>query len=143
MKYFFLSVLLGLFFGINQSFSQCEDSTINLCKAKLAGYAYAGNCIGILLKGEEKVELHKAFFSGQEYRVVVGCEDFSPRIHFCILDSDQNLIFDNMESNYLDHFDFELDEAMNLIIVLDLDQDENRKIGKESSCVSVLIGVKL
>jgi hypothetical protein len=109
----------------------------------LAAYAYNGNYTSFLLKGEEKVELHKAFFSGQKYRVVVGCQDSLPRVHFCIVDLDKNLIFDNKESDYLDYFDFELEEAMNLIIVLDIEADENHKKNQESSCVSVLFGMKL
>lgn len=113
MKCFLFSILFGLFVNINSSFSQCKDFALTNCKPKLAGYAYNGNYTSFLLKEEEKVELHKAFFSGQKYRVVVGCQDSLPRVHFCIVDLDKNLIFDNKGSDYADYFDFELDEAMN------------------------------
>ncbi|MDM8158201.1 hypothetical protein QUH73_00100 [Labilibaculum sp. K2S] len=143
MKYYLLSALLVFYFSVNLVFSQCRDFAKEHCKPKLENYIHDGNYNGVVLNQDEEVELHKAFFSGQKYRIVVGCEDNMPTIHFKITDSDLNLIFDNEESNYTDFFDFELDEAKTLIISLDFVEEENPGLELENGCVSILFGMKL
>ncbi|MUP38244.1 hypothetical protein [Labilibaculum euxinus] len=143
MKYYLLSVLLAFFFSVNLVFSQCLDFAKEHCKPKLENYIHDGNYNGVVLNKDEEVELHKAFFSGQKYRVVVGCEDEMPTIHFKITDSDLNLIFDNEDSNYTDFFDFELDEAKTLIISLDFVKNEDTESEQKSGCVSILFGLRL
>lgn len=143
MKHFLLTILAIFFIFSNVGFSQCRDFAKTHCKPKLENYVHDGNYNGVVLNHEEEVELHKAFFSGIKYRVVVGAEEDMPIIHFKIIDSDQNLIFDNRESNYVDYFDFELDEAKTLIISLDFVRDEDLGPKLESGCVSILFGMKL
>ncbi|MBN2598658.1 hypothetical protein [Labilibaculum sp.] len=143
MKYYLLSTLFVFFFSGNPVFSQCRDFAKEHCKPKLENYIHDGNYNGVVLNQDEEVELHKVFFSGQKYRIVVGCEDNMPTMHFKITDSDLNLIFDNEESNYSDIFDFELDEAKTLIISLDFVKKEDTESQHESGCVSILFGLKL
>lgn len=143
MKYTFITILLLLFVNINDGFSQCREFAREKCKPKLENYAHDGNINGVVLNVGEQVELHKAFFSGQEYRIVVAAEDFLPRIHFRITDSDLNLIFDNAESNYVDYYNFELDTAKTLIISLDFEEQEFTDANPRSGCVSILFGMKL
>lgn len=143
MKYYLLSTLFVFVASIQVGFSQCRDFAKAHCKPKLGDYVHDGNYNGAFLNQAEEVELHKAFFSGQKYRVVVGAEKHMPIIHFKITDSDQNLIFDNKESNYMDYFDFELDEAKTLIISLDFIKEKNPGLIQESGCVFILFGMKL
>ncbi|PKQ64349.1 hypothetical protein BZG02_05900 [Labilibaculum filiforme] len=143
MKYYLLFPFFALLFSLNFGFSQCRDFAKEQCKPKLAGYLHDGNYNGVVLHQEEEVELHKAFFSGQKYRIVVAGENNLPTIHFRITDSDLNLIFDNEESNFSDYFDFELDEAKTLIISLDFIRKEDAQLQSESGCVSILFGLKL
>jgi len=143
MKHSLLTTLVIFFIFSNVGFSQCRDFAKTRCKPKLENYVHDGNYSGFVLNQEEEVELHKAFFSGQKYRVVVGAEENMPMIHFKIIDSDQNLLFDNQESNYADYFDFELDEAKTLIILLDFVRDEDLGSKLESGCISILFGMKI
>jgi hypothetical protein len=143
MKYYLLSALFVFFVSIHLGFSQCKDFAKEHFKPKLENYIHDGNYNGAYLNQEEEVELHKAFFRGQKYRIVVGGEEHMPIIHFKITDSDQNLIFDNKENNYTDCFDFELDEAKTLIISLDFIKEKNPVLIQESGCVSILFGMKL
>ncbi|BAX78560.1 hypothetical protein [Labilibaculum antarcticum] len=143
MKYYLLSTLFVFVVSIQVGTSQCRDFAKTNCKPKLENYVHDGNYNGVFLNQQEEVELHKAFFTGQEYRIVVGGEEHMPKIHFKITDSDQNLIFDNEESNYIDHFDFELDEAKTLVISLDFIKEEPTGLKLESGCVSILFGMKL
>lgn len=141
MKYYLLPILFVL--SVQVGFSQCREFAKAYCKPKLENYVHDGNYNGVFLNQEEEVELHKAFFSGQKYRIVVAGEESMPIIHFKITDTDQNLIFDNEKSNYTDYFDFELDEAKTLIISLDFVKEENPGLILKSGCVSILFGMKL
>lgn len=143
MKYYLVSTLVVFIVSINVGFSQCRDFAKIHCKAKLENYIHDGNYNGTVLQQGEEVELHKAFFSGQKYRVVVGGENHLPKIHFMIVDSDQNLIFDNKENDYIDYFDFELDEAKTLIVSLNFIEEETPVLELKNGCVSILFGLKL
>ncbi len=143
MKYTIITVLLLLFFNVNKGHAQCRDFAKEICKPKLQNYAHDGNYSGAFLNEDEEVEIHKAFFSGQKYRIVVGKEENLPTIHFQVRDLDNNLLFDNQKIKYVDFFDFKLDTSKTLIISLRFVQKKNPDKELESGCASVLFGIEL
>ena len=143
MRYTIITVLLLMFFSVNNGYSQCRDFAKEICKPKLQNYAHDGNYNGAFLNAEEEVEVHKAFFNGQKYRIVVGKEENLPTIHFQINDTDNNLLFDNQESEYIDFYDFNLETSKTLIISLRFVQNEDTDAELESGCVSILFGIEL
>lgn len=143
MRYTIITVLLFLFFSVNNGYAQCRDFAKEICKPKLQTYAHDGNYNGVFLNQEEEVEVHKAFFSGQKYRIVVGKEAVLPTIHFQVKDTDNNLLFDNQESGYVDFYDFKLETSKTLVISLGFVQNSEPSNELESGCVSILFGIEL
>ncbi|MDE5417149.1 hypothetical protein L3049_03935 [Labilibaculum sp. DW002] len=143
MKYTIITVLLLLFFNVNIGYTQCRDFAKEICKPKLQNYAHDGNYNGAFLNEEEEVEIHKAFFVGQKYRIVVGKEENLPTIHFQVKDTDNNLLFDNQESAYVDFYDFTLETSKTLVISIRFVKDEDPEKNLENGCISILFGIEL
>lgn len=143
MRILFTISVLFILANTNLVYSQCKEFAKKDCKPLLEDYIHDGNYNGIVLNVDEEVELHKVFFSGQKYRLVVCKEDFLPPIHFKLLNSDLEVLFDNKDSGYNNKYDFELEESQNLIISMKF-VDENEEYDKSmNGCVVVLFGLKM
>lgn len=143
MKYSMIVVLFILILGTNNSYSQCRSFAKEICKPKLENYAHDGNYNGVVLNVGEQVELHKAFFGGQKYRMVVCPEEQLPPVHFKVMNSDLVVLFDNKDEGYIGQYDFELQKSTTLIISMEfvkMGEDINPSV---SGCVALLFGMKL
>ncbi|WP_321516455.1 hypothetical protein [Marinifilum fragile] len=143
MRTLFTIAVLFLIVNTNFAYSQCRELAKNDCKPLLEKYIHDGNYNGVVLNVDEEVELHKAFFSGQKYRMVVCKEDFLPSIHFKVLNSDLEVIFDNKDYGYNNKYDFELEESQTLIISMKF-VTENKEYDKSmNGCVVMLFGLEM
>ncbi|WP_321298510.1 hypothetical protein [Marinifilum fragile] len=142
MKTLFTIAVLFFIVNTNFAYSQCRELAKKDCKPLLEKYIHDGNYNGVVLNVDEEVELHKAFFSGQKYRMVVCKEDFLPSIHFKVLNSDFEVIFDNKDDGYNNKYDFELEESQTLIISMKF-VTENKEYDKSmNGCVVMLFGLE-
>ncbi|WP_282126791.1 hypothetical protein [Marinifilum flexuosum] len=143
MRILFTISVLFFLANTNLVYSQCKEFAKKDCKPLLENYIHDGNYNGIVLNVDEDVELHKAFFKGQKYRVVVCREDFLPPIHFKILNSDYEVLFDNKDDGYSNKYDFELKDSQTLIISMKF-VTENKEYDKSmNGCVVVLFGLEM
>ena len=143
MRYSLLITLFVLLLNVNNSFSQCRNFAKKECKPKLENYVHDGNYNGVILSQGEEIELHKAFFSGQKYRMVICQEDHLPPIHFKVMNSDLEVLFDNKDSGYIGIYDFELEKSTTLIISVEFVQNQDQKDDSISGCVAILFGMEL
>eukprot|EP01029_Cantina_marsupialis_P024798 TRINITY_DN644_c1_g2_i1.p2 TRINITY_DN644_c1_g2~~TRINITY_DN644_c1_g2_i1.p2 ORF type:complete len:144 (-),score=16.04 TRINITY_DN644_c1_g2_i1:148-579(-) len=143
MRYSFLLAFFIFFFNPSDGISQCKKFAKEVCKPKLEGFAHDGNYNGFVLSVGEEVELHKAFFSDQLYRIVVCQEEQLPPVHFKIMNSDLEILYDNKEDGYQNHHDFILEESSNLIISVKLLEEEFKEGDANRGCVAILFGIKL
>ncbi|WP_321307654.1 hypothetical protein [Marinifilum fragile] len=142
MKTLFTIAVLFFIVNTNFAYSQCRELAKKDCKPLLEKYIHDGNYNGVVLNVDEEVELHKAFFSGQKYRMVVCKEDFLPPIHFKVLNSDFEVIFDNKDDGYNNKYDFEVEESQTLIISMKF-VTENKEYDKSmNGCVVMLFGLE-
>ncbi|GAB7086187.1 hypothetical protein [Marinifilum fragile] len=143
MKTLFTIAVLFFIVNTNFAYSQCRELAKKDCKPLLEKYIHDGNYNGVVLNVDEEVELHKAFFSGQKYRMVVCKEDFLPPIHFKVLNSDFEVIFDNKDDGYNNKYDFEVEESQTLIISMKF-VTENKEYDKSmNGCVVMLFGLEM
>lgn len=141
MRYSVLITFVCVLLNLNSSFSQCKSFAKEVCKPKLENYIHDGNYNGVILNKGEEIELHKAFFSEQNYRMVICREDHLPPIHFKLLNTDLTVIYDNENDGYSELYDFELKDSKTLIISIEFVSDDESN-GNVSGCVSILFGLK-
>jgi len=138
-----LIILISLTAVYSQANAQCLSFAKNSCKPKLGDFVHDGNYNATILGAGETAELYKTFFKGHKYRIVVGKVDNLPKIHFRLIDENNNIIFDNKEHQYTDVWDFEVESTQMLIIKLKvLDDYENKDDNTTKGCISVLFGIQ-
>jgi hypothetical protein len=143
MRILLFTVVLFFFASTNVAHSQCKNFAKKECKPLLENFVHDGNYNGIVLNVDEDVELHKAFFSGQKYRMVVCREDFLPPINFKVLNSDFEILYDNKTDGYSHKYDFELDESETLIISLKFITENEEYDKSMNGCVVMLFGLEM
>ncbi|MCT4601872.1 MAG: hypothetical protein N4A59_03055 [Marinifilum sp.] len=143
MRILLFTVVLFFFASTNVAHSQCKNFAKKECKPLLENFVHDGNYNGIVLNVGEDVELHKAFFSGQKYRMVVCREDFLPPINFKVLNSDFEILYDNKTDGYSHKYDFELDESETLIISLKFITENEEYDKSMNGCVVMLFGLEM
>lgn len=143
MRIILFIAILFFFAGSKTVDAQCKEFARNECKPLLEGYMHDGNYNGVVLNIDEDVELHKAFFSGQRYRLVVCKEDFLPTIHFKVLNSNFDVLYDNKEDGYSNRYDFQLEESENLIISMKFVNEGEEYDKSMNGCVVMLFGLKM
>ncbi|NOU60615.1 hypothetical protein [Marinifilum caeruleilacunae] len=143
MRILLFITVLFFFSSSNTVFSQCKEFAKNECKPMLEGYMHDGNYNGVVLNIDEDVELHKAFFGGQKYRMVVCREDYLPPIHFKLLNSDFEVLYDNQEAGFANTYDFELEKSETLIISMKFVNDGEDYDKSMNGCVVILFGLKM
>ena len=144
MRYYLLLVVIFLVFGLNSGYSQCRHFAKTNCKPRLENFIHDGNYNAVVLNLGEEVELHKVFFGNQKYRIVLCPEEHLPAVHFKIMSTDQQIIYDNKSDAYSDTYDFELDESATLIISIKFVQENGEEFDRSiSGCVAMLFGLEM
>ena len=108
MKKFLTTIfLLSLLVSIpTMSFAQCKNFTRKKCMPKLSPYIYNGQLNSAILNEGDVAELMLTFYSNQDYRILVCAEENLGKIEFRLLDSERNVIFDNVDHDYSQSWDF-------------------------------------
>jgi hypothetical protein len=141
MRFLLFIAVLVVFAGRYMAYSQCKDFAREECMPLLEKYIHDGNYNGIILGLDEDVELHKAFFKNQKYRVVVCREKHLPQVNFRISNSNFEVLYDNKADGFANFYDFELNESENLIISLKFNKEDLEYDTGVSGCVVILFGL--
>ena len=78
-----------------------------------------------------------------EYRLAICGDENLPPVEFRILDSNNNVLYSNKESNYARTWDFKLDASQQLKIVLRVTSSGQKGDKPASGCVAIMFGFKL
>ncbi len=139
-RYIFLFALLLMISG--HAGAQCFSYARHVCKAQLKGYVPDGNYNATILSEGETAEIHKTFYSGQEYRVVICKVDSLPPVYFQVIDEKDNVLFDSKDHDKTNSWNFILETTQKLIIRVKVTEKDKFSMAKVSGCIAVMFSIK-
>lgn len=137
----FALLIIGFFIATNIS-AQCVSFARAIAKPELSPFLHDGNYNATILGEGETIVLRKTVFKGQKYRLVIKGAPELPGLHYRVLDSGSEVLFDNASHDYISKWDFDVQTTRTLqveITVIDDDKPETAIGG----CVAVLFGLHL
>jgi hypothetical protein len=140
-KLFFIIIALAVFIPTNSN-AQCKTFAKNICKPELDPYIHDGNYNAAILTEGEEAELYKTFYSGQTYRVCICGSEALPNLEFQVIDSDNNVIYDNSKDDYAQIWDFKTEASQQLKIHIKVPSSGKEQEDIKSGCVAIMFGFK-
>ncbi len=144
MKRFFQLITIIALFAIIPSKinAQCKTFAKNVCKPTLSPYIHDGNYNAAILTEGEEAELYKTFYSGQVYRISICGSEALPKIAFQVIDSENNVLFDNTQNNDVQTWDFKTQASQQLKIHIKVPSSGKNQQDINSGCVAIMFGFK-
>ncbi|MGB0422692.1 MAG: hypothetical protein ACPGED_00145 [Flavobacteriales bacterium] len=142
MKYF--KIILPLFLLIPfLGSSQCRSFTKKKCLPELDGYVQNDNFNSAVLIPGDEAELLLTFYADKDYRLLVCGHPVLGELEFEILDTDDELIYTNKDSEEAETmFDFKVASTQQLIVRIRVPEADGSGTLIHEGCVSVMIGSK-
>lgn len=127
-----------LVMALAQSASAQCDSTAKMCNAHITdGFISDGQQYRALLLDDEVAEFHATFYGQSSYRIA-GCSGMEDgNLIFRLYDSERNEIFNNTNHMNAGHWDFQVENTLDVVIEAQLDET-----AANSGCAVMLIGFK-
>lgn len=88
--------------------AQCRSFTKKKCLPQLDGYVQNDNFNSARLIPGDEAELLITFYAGKEYRLLVCGHPVLEELEFEVLDTDEELIYSNVDSEDKSSFDFKV-----------------------------------
>ncbi len=120
--------------------AQCRAFTKNKCLPLLEGYVQNDNYNSAVLVPGDEAELLLTFYSGKDYRIVVGSHPVLGDVEFELVDTNDEMIYSNKTAENKSVFDFKMSNTQQLIVRVRVPKQEGA-ISHEG-CVTVLVGSK-
>ena len=135
-------LLLTILLSASISNAQCK----RLAKKNVEGldpFTYNGQVNSTIMTEGESASVMISFQAGVEYRLLACGDRFFENIKMEVFDENENLIYSNEDHDFADSWDFELDEARNLIvkIIVPISEMGNQDIAYRG-CIALLVGMK-
>ena len=138
----YITSILFIFLFINKSSSaQCMEFSKFECMSELEPYIYNGQYNAVTLAEGDVAELNLTFYSGQDYRIFVCCQDMLKKVEFKLYDIERNLIYTSADHNYTEIWDFIASSTQQLIIEV-IVHKTSTGANLQSGCVSIIVGFK-
>jgi hypothetical protein len=142
-KYMKIASVLGLLLIISFSaYGQCKTFAKNSCKPNLSPFIHDGNYNAAILTEGEEAELYKTFYSGQTYRIAICGSETLPNIEFKVIDSENNILYDNSTNDYSPTWDFKTPTSQQLKIYIRVPASGKDIEDISSGCVAIMFGFK-
>lgn len=137
LTWMFLSLLC-----VGTGYGQCKTFAKNSCKTLLGQYQHDGNYHAAVLTEGEEAELFKTFYADTDYCMSICYSNTLDKIHFKVLDDNNNVLFDNAKSNFSGTWKFRMTAAQQLKIIIGVPARPNVSSPADlaSGCVSVMFG---
>jgi hypothetical protein len=130
-------ILLIIFFFVAYSIKG-QDKSITSCSNMLnSGYISDGQEYKAKLDQNNKAKFHATFFGGSLYRIIACSDVKNYNLQFSVYDTDKNLLYSNIDYDYIPYWNFSFKSTINCIIVIEI--KAKKQIDKE---VILLIGFK-
>ncbi len=120
--------------------AQCRAFTKNKCLPLLEGYVQNDNYNSAVLVPGDEAELLLTFYSGKDYRIVVGSHPVLGDVEFELVDTNDEMIYSNKTADNKSVFDFKMSNTQQLIVRVRVPKQDGA-ISHEG-CVTVLVGSK-
>jgi hypothetical protein len=120
--------------------AQCRAFTKNKCLPLLDGYVQNDNYNSAVLVPGDEAELLLTFYSGKEYRIVVGSHPILGDVEFEVVDTNDEMIYSSKTSDNKSLFDFKMSNTQQLIVKVRVPKQESAI--QHEGCVTVLVGSK-
>lgn len=120
--------------------AQCRAFTKNKCLPLLEGYVQNDNYNSAVLVPGDEAELLLTFYSGKDYRIVVGSHPVLGDVEFELVDTNDEMIYSNKTADNKSVFDFKMSNTQQLIVRVRVPKQDTA-ISHEG-CVTVLVGSK-
>jgi hypothetical protein len=120
--------------------AQCRAFTKNKCLPLLDGYVQNDNYNSAVLVPGDEAELLLTFYSGKEYRIVVGSHPVLGDVEFEIVDTNDEMIYSSKTADNKSLFDFKMSNTQQLIVKVRVPKQESAI--QHEGCVTVLVGSK-
>lgn len=123
------------FLSVGVASAQC-DITADICQDHITpNYLSDGQHYRALLLEGQVAEFNATLYGGSTYRLAACSGTQDGYLQFRVHDKDRNLIFRNTEYSNSPHWDFQIENTMDVIIEAELDP-----IAGASGCAMMLIG---
>lgn len=122
--------------------AQCKTFAKNICKPNLNPYVHDGNYNAAILTEGEEAELYKTFYSGQVYRISICGSEAMPKLEFEVIDSDNNVLYDNTKHDHAQTWDFKTQASQQLKIHVKVPSSGKDQSEIKSGCVAIMFGFK-
>jgi hypothetical protein len=128
---FFITLMLSM-----TAFGQTEKNS-NDCSKQFLGKSFIsdGQDHHVVVKGSKYSKLFIVFYPQFNYRIAICCKDKNTRIEFKLTDNNENLLFSNVNKDYIRVWDFQFSSIMNATIELKL---ADNSVNEEN--INIVIG---
>jgi hypothetical protein len=137
----FFLLVTGLLFSVAAN-AQCRSFVKNNCAELMGGYVVSENFNAARLNSGDLAELEMTFSKGEEYRLLVCSHPVLGEVSFRVLDAEQNVLYDNKESQMSPTFDFQVAGTQQLTVAIEVSANNATAI-KPQGCVAVMVGTKI
>ena len=120
--------------------SQCNAFVKKKCMYKVQPFTQNGQMNTSNLEAGKKMEVNLTFYAGQDYRILVCCEEALGDVTFQVLDQSRKVIFDSKTNDLTDFWDFKSKSTQQLIV--EVTAPPSNSSTPATGCVSVLVGFK-
>jgi len=146
IKYIIICLVAVLAFSHSNVKAQTCDSLAGVCKKMLKTpgkaekgtlYVSDGQTYRAFLDEDQTAEFQTTFFGGNTYRIAASAGTRENYVIFEVRDTQNNLIFSNVDHKNAPYWDFKVDSSLDVVISMSLDANK-----KSSGCAVMLIGFK-
>lgn len=142
MKTIRIILFVAAVLGFNNSFAQCKTFVKNNCREAMGEYIPGEAFNAAKLKAGDQAEVEMTFYADEDYRLLVCNHPVLGQVNFQVLDSDGTVLFDNIENENTDHFDFRVAGTKTFKILLKAPDAEDDALSPQG-CVAIMVGRKL
>jgi hypothetical protein len=142
MKRFTYILAIAAFFTTSLAHSQCRSFVKNNCGEAMGDYVPAENFNAAKLQPGDVAEVEMTFYGGEDYRLLICGHELLGDIAFQLLDTEDNLLFDNAEHEMTQHFDFKVEGTQNLKVKINVSPNTDAALNPQG-CVAILVGRKV
>lgn len=142
MKKLPLFLILPLLILANGAYSQCRTFVKNNCREAMGEYIPAENFNAAKLLPGDQAEVTMTFYGGEDYRLLVCSQEILGDVMFQVLDTDENILFDNATEELTNTFDFRVAGTQEFIIRLLVSDNPDAPLDPQG-CVAIMVGKKV
>lgn len=136
-------ILSVLFISLGLSgIGQCKSFAKSFARPLMGDYIPNENFNSAKLMPGDEAETVLTFYAGQNYRLLVTNHPILEKVEFKVLDKDRNVIYDNMNHDMSDHFDFNVQSTQQLLVQISVPEKDAATSINPQGCVAIMVGFK-